>query len=251
VSWYVDDYVELSEQQQQRLDQLVELKLKWHREQELPKYLDWLGQLKRDLEQGNIEATYDEHYQQMLSFYWTLVEQLAGDIAGLMVELSDEQVIQLIQVLEDRDHDFLKQYRKRDEEERLELREDDIKDGLGEWIGRLSRAQKQLASRWAAELQPTQELRLEYRKKWRERLVELLQKRQQPDVAEQLKALFINGTELQSDALKQRYQHNREVTRRYLIKFYETLSSKQKKRLLARIDDYREDFQDLIDDAVN
>lgn len=251
VPWYVDDYVELTDGQEERLEQLMRLKTEWHRSEELPKYVAWLDQLKQDIEQGDIESIYDGHYRRMIDFYWTLLEQLTSDFAEMMVGLSDEQVSQLIKALEERDQKSLKRHQKRDDEDRLELREDDIKDGLGEWVGRLSKSQKQLADQWAKELQPTLELRLEYRKIWRERLTDVLHYRQQPDSVEQLKDLFVNASDLQSNDLKQRYRHNREVTRRYLIKFYDTMSAKQKRRLLARIEDYREDFQDLMDDAAN
>ncbi len=249
VPWYVDDYVELSDGQEERLEQLMRLKTEWHRSEELPKYVAWLEQLRQDIEQGDIDAIYDDHHRQMVGFYWTLVEQLTGEFAEMMVDLSDVQVEQLIGALEKRDQESLKRHQSRDKDDRLEGREDDIKDGLGEWIGRLSKSQKKLAEQWAKELQPTLELRLEYRKVWRQQLVTLLQNRQQPDAPKALKNLFVNATDLQSEDLKQRYAHNRAVTRRYLITFYGTLSDKQKRRLFSRIDDYREDFIDLMNDA--
>ncbi len=40
--WYVDDYVDLDNPQQQLLDQTLQPFLRWHRQQELPRYVEVL-----------------------------------------------------------------------------------------------------------------------------------------------------------------------------------------------------------------
>jgi hypothetical protein len=248
-TWYVDDYVELSEQQEQQLEQWIRLKTQWHRQQELPKYIEWLEQLENDLQQGQIETRYDEHYRQLVAFYQTLVEQLGDDFAAMMVNLTDAQVTQLLKVLDKEDRELRKWLEKRDPQDRLEAREDDIKDGLSDWIGSLSKSQKALVRRWAQELKPTLKLRLDYREGWREKLQQALQQRQLPGATDAITELLTHAAKWQSDELKQRYQFNRELNRRYLIELYATLSEKQKRRLLSRLENYREDFIDLIQES--
>ena len=69
VPWYVDDYVELSGQQEEQLEKLMLLKTEWHRKNELPRYIAWLDSLDKDIRNKQVEQRYDFHRQQLSNFY--------------------------------------------------------------------------------------------------------------------------------------------------------------------------------------
>ena len=56
VPWYVDDYVDLNQQQKQHLDGLLEPFLVWHRARELPDYLKILDGIEDNLNQPQTPA---------------------------------------------------------------------------------------------------------------------------------------------------------------------------------------------------
>lgn len=248
VPWYVDDYVELSGQQEEQLEKLMLLKTEWHRKNELPRYIAWLDSLDKDIRNKQVEQRYDFHRQQLSNFYQNLVDELAGDFASLMVQLSDQQVNELFIELEQMDQETLEEFNELSAEELFEQKDENIADGVSEWIGRLSNEQKMIVTEWASQVQSTTLERMAYRKRWREAMREALKTRQQEQGANSIQSVMVNAQSLQGDVLKAMYQNNRELTEHYLIRIYDTLSDKQLKRLLAKISDYKEDFTDLMDD---
>ena len=248
VPWYVDDYVELSGQQEEQLEKLMLLKTEWHRENELPRYIAWLDSLDKDIRNKQVEQRYDFHRQQLSNFYQNLVDELAGDFASLMVQLSDQQVNELFIELEQMDQETLEEFNELSAEELFEQKDENIADGVSEWIGRLSNEQKMIVTEWASQVQSTTLERMAYRKRWREAMREALKTRQQEQGANSIQSVMVNAQSLQGDVLKAMYQNNRKLTEHYLIRIYDTLSDKQLKRLLAKISDYKEDFTDLMDD---
>lgn len=248
VPWYVDDYVELSGQQEEQLEKLMLLKTEWHRENELPRYVAWLDSLDKDIRNKQVEQRYDYHRQQLSSFYQNLVDELAGDFATLMVQLSDQQVNELFIELEQMDQETLEEFNDLSAEELFEEKDENIADGVSEWIGRLSNEQKMIVTEWASQVQSTTLERMAYRKRWREAMRGALKDRQQEQGARSIQSVMVNAQSLQGDVLKAMYQNNRELTKHYLIRIYDTLSDKQLKRLLTKISDYKDDFTDLMDD---
>ena len=56
IHWYVDDYVELSDRQENLFDEHFANWLNWHRSEELAKYVKHLKSLKADVENERLTA---------------------------------------------------------------------------------------------------------------------------------------------------------------------------------------------------
>lgn len=248
VPWYVDDYVELTSSQETRLEELMVTKTRWHRSQELPRYIEWLEHLSRDIEQGSVAANYEAHNEQMRDFFRTLLEEVGLEVVAIMTELSDQQVEELLETLADNDAEYLEDYREESEQERIEDRTENIEDSLKEWIGRLTQEQKGMVAQWAMSLKSTTEERMAYRARWQNALATTLENRADESGEAAVKQLFRGFEQYQSEQLKAAYAHNREVNKAYLLELYETLTDKQKKRMLNRLNSYKEDFVELLDD---
>lgn len=245
VPWYLDDYIELNDKQQQQLQQLLNTKVKWHRGKQLPLYVTWLEQLRSDLKSGAIQQTYDAHSQQLTEFYQALLEELAGDVAEIMIELDPNQVQELLANLQRNDREWAQRNDERNNDQRIEYRQQRIEDNLSDWIGKLSKSQKRLIAEWASQHKPTSVERLAYRKRWREALEAQLSQQYSPQKLADLEQVFINYRSYQGAPLVQLTEHNKQLTKRYLLTIYASLSERQQKRLLNKIADYHEDFSDL------
>ena len=62
--WYLESYVDLNQEQRKNLNELLEPFFEWHREEELPKYAEIIGDLEllldEKIELSSIESiTYD------------------------------------------------------------------------------------------------------------------------------------------------------------------------------------------------
>jgi hypothetical protein len=256
VPWYIDDIVELNDAQEKKLESLLVMKTEWHRAEELPKYVAWLEQLEQDIEQGKVADTYDQHSQQVIDFYQTIARTLIEDATPLLLELSKQQVDSMLAELEKDDIESREQLLEQSEQERLEDRHDLIRDNLRDWIGSLNDVQEQIVDDWAGQIQATSLQRYDYRKAWRQEFRNLLLVNPEPGSVDSLKTrqqklddFLLNPQRLQSESLKLARQHNRIVAKENLITLYSSLGPQQKKRLLGKLRDYREDFQDLMADS--
>lgn len=249
VPWYIDDYVELSSQQQQQLERALMAKTKWHRSQQLPLYVAWLEQLQQDLKSGAIHQTYDTHSQTLSGFYQVLLEELAVEVAAILLEFDSQQSQELLQQLLQNDQEWAERIQARSAEEYVQHRQERIADNVSDWIGKLSKQQKAIIAEWVATTQQTATERLAYRARWREALKQQLALDYSPRKQQGLVQVFLNYRSYQSESFKQMSQHNNLLAKQYLLRLYDSLSNRQQRRLLNKLADYHEDFSDLMEDS--
>lgn len=248
VPWYLDDYVELTSQQEDTLEKLLELKTEWHRSNELPKYVSMLNRMEADIKSGAIHQTYDRYRRDMRGFYNTLLNEMSDDLVAQTASLSDEQVKQLMDNLDKEAKDQYEEFKETKEEDRQEERLDRLEESFGEWIGSLSDEQKSIIKEMAGLLKSSGEVTYQYRARWRDAFRTALTERKTSSGQAAIKSLILDPYQVGGEELNAIRDHNGEIYKEYQLKMLRTLSTKQKRHLLEEIADYREDFEDLIDD---
>ncbi|NVK88963.1 MAG: hypothetical protein HWE13_12585 [Gammaproteobacteria bacterium] len=245
VPWFMDDFVELTDGQEDRLEQILIAQTKWHRQQELPRYIAFLTAVRQDVEQQAVAQNYQTRRQQISVFYETLLAQLAPDAASLMAQLTPEQANAMLTTLAKQDKERMEDYSELSAAERVVEIEENLRDSLRDWVGRLTSSQRALVKEWAAAIKDTTEQRMIYRKAWREAMAFELEVAALDNNQQGLEQLITNGQQFQSETLRQLYQHNAAQSERFLIALYESLSARQKQKLINRLNDYIDDFNDL------
>ncbi|NVJ51711.1 MAG: hypothetical protein HWE11_15075 [Gammaproteobacteria bacterium] len=245
VPWFMDDFVELTDGQEDRLEQILIAQTKWHRQQELPRYIAFLTAVRQDVEQQAVAQNYQTRRQQISVFYETLLAQLAPDAASLMAQLTPEQANAMLTTLAKQDKERMEEYSELSAAERVVEIEENLRDSLRDWVGRLTSSQRALVKEWAAAIKDTTEQRMIYRKAWREAMAFELEVAALDNNQQGLEQLITNGQQFQSETLRQLYQHNAAQSERFLIALYESLSARQKQKLINRLNDYIDDFNDL------
>ena len=245
VPWYLDDYVELSDIQEERLELFLQDKTKWHRKSQLPLYIDMLERMTSDLETNNIHQTYDQYGKELTSFFKILIQELAPELVEQITTLSDQQIEHMLGNVQSHADKQRKKYDKKSPQDRLDDLEDSLTDNVKDWIGRLSDKQKELISQWAKDIKPTASLNFEYRSHWREAFKLALQERHSESGKAALLSLISDPRQLQGQALKNNQAYNEQLEKTYTLQLLDSLSKKQKKKVIKRLNDYREDFQDL------
>lgn len=245
VPWFMDDFVELTDGQEDRLEQILIAQTKWHRQQELPRYIAFLTAVRQDVEQQAVAQNYQTRRQQISVFYETLLAQLAPDAASLMAQLTPEQANAMLTTLAKQDKERMEDYSELSAAERVVEIEENLRDSLRDWVGRLTSSQRALVKEWAAAIKDTTEQRMIYRKAWREAMAFELEVAALDNNQQGLEQLITNGQQFQSETLRQLYQHNAAQSERFLIALYESLSTRQKQKLINRLNDYIDDFNDL------
>ena len=243
--WYLDDYVELDRDQRQQFDRLLDPFLDWHRQEELPAYLTVLDQIENTLEQPvtpqEIAAIADAFEEA-----WLRLEGRSLDwLLALGASLTDEQVAEFLQNLEEGQQEYEEKYLPRSDEEYREELYENLLDRAQDYLGRLDREQKAALRSASVGMVRTDRLWLEERARWHIRLGELLQR--EPGWEQRVRDAIARRDETVSDGYRQAYTHNLALIQETLADLLNGRSERQERRLRGEIADLREDLQELIE----
>lgn len=240
VPWYVDDYVALSPEQDRELERLLQPFLRWHRYQELPRYAALLAQVDdmldapltlADAELLSREVEIASDRIQTRSLDW-LLPMGAG--------LSDDQVVELIDNLREKQQELEEEYLERDLEEYREDTYERLLDNCQDYLGRLDPAQREVLEAAVAELRRFDHLWLEERSRWTVRLEGLLQR--EPGWQQAVREAVADRWQSSSEDYRAIYQHNLRTIQGALVAVVDMRSERQDRRLRRKLSNLREDF---------
>lgn len=250
VHWYLDDYVELNDSQEEQFDEMLERWLIWHKKTELPIYEQQLNDIISDVKNGEINQEKIALHRERIRQHWVRARtHVAPDLVTLGTTLSDEQI--------DEFFDNLEEQNKEEEEELEELLEMSAQKrvkkwnksnerAMKEWIGSLSKAQKQTIASYYERFEGTGKHWIAYRREYQTQLRQTfaLPDRGQ-EFSDKLYDLIVDPEKYRSEEMQAVIDANSEATGNYLTELYQSTSEKQKKRLLREIGDLRDDVQDM------
>lgn len=250
VAGYLDDYVELNDIQQVKLEKSLNNTLVWHRGQQLPVYIEWLQSLKQDLRK---DLTYDKvasHSNQLMIFWDAIVEQFANDMAALLPTLSVEQGKELLENFTEKNNEFREEYVDISLERRRRQLVKRIEDTFERWLDELTEYQSALISTTVYNMENTAPNTLEMRIHWQHELLRLLDDGAgQSNAHQAIVNLFVQRNALRSEVYQQQLEHNQELIYRLIVDVSKTLETEQKEYLNSRIDKYIDLFAGLVKDG--
>lgn len=248
-TWYADDYVTLSSEQEERIEALVEKHAYWHRTTQLPRYNQFIDDVTADLRNRTVPENYDAYGDRLLNFYHTILDRALDDMIAELAQLNDEQVDELMKNISASAKKQSEEYFEESPEKRLDNAIDSSIEGFEEWFDDLTDEQEALITEMTRSMKPTGELRFEYLKQWREAFSLALKERQSKSGQKALRSLLRNPRQLRSPELVKRSEANDSLRKNYQLKLFNTLSDEQIEHFVEYLDNYREDFKDLIKDA--
>ena len=247
--WYVQDYVELNGQQEQYLDELLRPFLARHRIEELPAYLEILGQIEALLDRpeplvaADIEAIWLGAEEAGLRLEAQALDWLL-DLGG---ELSDEQIEEFLDNLEEQQVEFEEEYLERTDEEFVEDTIENMENGLKDYLGRLDKDQQQLLADTAGSMMRSDTLWLTERAEWIAELRQLLER----DLG--WEQALRDTIKRRRDNLPEPYvamvEHNSALLYDMTAQLLNSRSEKQDRKLRKRLQELSADLQTLIAQA--
>lgn len=253
IYWYLDDYVELSDDQEAIFDEKLNTWLTWHRSEELVLYKQHLESIKQDIDQNNISRELIEQHLHEGRFHFERVRnEISPALAKMATELTDEQVDMFFEALEEDNAKEQKKIEKRQKDGRekaVERRVKEITKDLGKEIGRLSDEQKEIVGRYAPLFESTADDWLAYRRNIQSEARQLFDTRHTNDnFSQQLLDLMMNPDMFRSQTYLESREKNRQHFIDILMEIAPTLSDKQKRRMIREIDGIIDDLDDLMED---
>jgi hypothetical protein len=244
VSWYVDDYVDLDGSQEQHLDDRLRPFLDWHRQQELPRYVALLDQIDSTLDGPVSGPEIAEIFAGMEQAWLRLETESLDWLLDLGATLSDQQVQEFLAYLRDQQQEYAEEYLGRTESEYREQAYDRLRDGMEDYLGRLDAEQRELLRRASQSLQRSDEVWLQERAQWIDRLAVLLQR--QPGWQQEVRDAVANRGQSMSPASREVYEHNLGVIFNVTAELLNSRTERQDRHLRKELAALRGDLQTLI-----
>lgn len=253
IHWYLDDYIDLNKAQRNVFDERFAVWHSWHRKEELVKYREQLNSIRALVEsntftQDNLQAQFDQ-----IRGHWEhLRGHIAPDLAAMASSLSDEQVKSMFEALakdnkEEQDKQDL--LYEKTEQERMDKRQKDIEQNLSEWVGKLSDEQKSIIAGYVPQFRSNWQEWINYHKTVQGKAEAIFATRKEnPAFKEELLTLMTDPEAYRSEKMVANSEFNGRLYSALIADISKSLTDKQRKKLLHKLDGYIEDITDLIGD---
>ena len=252
VYWYMDDYIELKDEQEEKFDAHLQNWLSWHKKSELTRYKAQLEDIKKQIQNDTLNSSIVYNNLELARSHWERVrDEVSPELAAIAKTLDDEQVVTLFAALEKdnkEEEEERQEALEKSEAERLKDRIERIQETISERIGDLSKEQKQIVSTYAQQFISTGDAWIKYRRNIQNAARKLFVSRKQNERFEQeLVSLMQNPDNYKSDVYKQSSAHNMTVTATLLAEIFSTLSEKQRQTLIENVDELIETVDNFMD----
>lgn len=235
---YLDDYVELSGEQEEIVSQKVALLSEWHRREEIPSYIEHIDELLA-IEPSTFTLEQLEQQQYKLQQHsQRLVSRVAPELYSIARELSDNQVEQLMDSIRVRHTKYKKKYQPLSEAEVKQRYRQRIEENLETWIGSLTEQQQSLLDDWVDALYVTSSDWIEHQTKMRIEMNTLLTNRLDINKFQpEFNKLLFEPNSFYAPELEYKIDHNKHIANQFLVKVINSMTAKQTQF-------YREELQD-------
>ena len=234
---YVDGMAELSDVQYEALNARFTKTLAWHREHELPRYVEILQDIE-DAILENADSARVTLIMNAVDARWKdLFRRLSADVAPTLVNLSSEQLAYLGREFEERAQERQEKFVAADLDERRLKRQERILERTQDWAGELEYEQR-VKLRAAIDRMPSNsDTWADYQRAHESRLLEMLQTGVPETDVQTFLSSWLSG-ESRSEALRKSALQWRDRLADYLVEVNALMSPDQRDSVLTRVRSY-------------
>jgi len=248
ISWYVDDYITLNQEQSSILDKRLMRALEWHCRTQLPVYIKTLKDLANDLEDPRLPLSVERlnlHADQLKRFWRAIKIQIGPEIADILATASSEQIAELFENVELRNNAFKAEYVDIPLGRLEQKRSKKMIKRINRWFSEITPAQKQAVVDWSAEISPLATDGWDHRQRLTVELRSLLTRREEPGFKDAFVDLLVNIDQRRTPDYQNKIDGNTDLTFMLLVKTVRSLTPTQRSYLRGRIDTLAADFEKL------
>lgn len=250
VTQYVDRYLPLNDAQERMLKQSVIDVRQWHREQELPKYIEHIDRLltlqPKEIGPQQVKA----EFFRLKDFSTDVAQKVVPEMYELFMTLDQEQADELFASLDEKYRDEFSDYKDLSESEMREKSAERMTEALETWLGDLSDQQKQWVLQWSLE-------RPNMAKDWfnqqminkSEVQVLFLQRNSSPEFKQKFLTTMLNPEQLYTAEFTEKVERNRQVSFQMVSKVIQSMSDKQLEYYHKKLRGWRETFTELVSES--
>jgi hypothetical protein len=248
VSWYVNGIVTLDDDQERQLQSIVQRTLDWHRETQIPLYVDLLQRLESDIAGPFSAADLEAYFNEIMALSDEFLRRVMPDTAAFLRTLSDEQVEQLRVNLEESNDELWEDFGGATPEQRKKRRLRSAIRATERFTGRLSGTQRQILQERLAGMHDVSEQWLERRRHWQARFLALLQDPlPAPAFEDALLDMALDPNQFDTADYRARVDANRATVMAMMAALLDSLDARQRGRAQKKFRGYAEDLRRIAE----
>ncbi len=243
---YLEDYVTLTDHQESLVKKQINMLSHWHQNEELDNYIIQLDQLLA-MDPKTLTVEQLQHHRDWIqAHYQSLVTKIFPSIYLLASDLSETQVDEFIQGVEERHQKYADKYADLSENETRAKYQQRITERMEQWLGDLTREQIQLVNQWARALQLTTQDWVAFQSQLRVEINTLLNQRNNQEVFNKhLSHLLFTPEDFYSPVLKAKLNYNQQTSNEYIVKIVHLSTKKQIDHFKQTVQEWRNLAADL------
>lgn len=248
VTQYVDRYLPLNDAQESMLKQSVIDVRQWHREQELPKYIEHIDRLltlqPKEITPKQVEA----EFFRLKGFSAEVAQKAMPEMYELFMTLDQDQADELFASLDEKYRDEFSDYKDLSESEMREKAAERMTEALETWLGDLSEPQKQWVQQWSLDRPAmAKDWFLQQQTNKAELQVLFLQRNPSSEFKQKFLTTMLNPEQLYSAEFTEKVQRNRQVTFQMVSQVIQAMSDKQLDHYHEKLREWRDTFSSLLE----
>ena len=250
VDWYIvdriDDYLDISDDQEKFLDDKVDLLHAWHRKEELPKIVTFLKSLKIKLAKGLSEEDIPWFQSEYKAIQSRAIDKISDDFVVFLGTVTPQQIDHLAQAVKKKNEEHYEINFKISEKLWREKRIQRTLENLEDFFGTLTKEQNKLITS-SIEYKREDYLRqFEQRQQVQKKIEAVLRSQESP---EKIKNVFLSWIldpdEIKSDMYKKFSKQRTAKWVKFWLTVEDTITAKQRNVALEKIQDYIETIESM------
>ena len=210
--WYIDDYLDLSRDQNRILEAELDSVLMWHRETQLSHYRQQLVALSNDLDNlPTTEQLWLNHFNEITDHWQRVRHELSIRAATLAPHLSQQQVNYLFSKLEDNNKERLEDFNEQSIEEYRADRLERLLETIENYLGTVSKQQIIYATTFVNQATITEQEWFDSKVKLQAAMKRVFVSSTKAELTTELIKIMVNPDQFKSDTLLVAYPHNRQL----------------------------------------
>lgn len=246
IPWSLNDYLDLSRDQQKRFRAQLQSHLGWHCRTQLPNYLDAIERLEQQVSSNRLdEAALRQHYEQARRAVQTVAVEITPSSTELLRELNDRQVSELKEGLEKDRREHREKYLEPPLSQQIDDRAERVLQRVEQWLGSSNDAQRERIRDWARTLAEQNRYWLANRAKWQQALSDALDNRAEPGFEARIATLLQDRESLWTDDYRAAFGRTEQATIDLVLSLYRLSDDAQRQHLAEQLDSLRDDLGSL------
>ena len=252
IAWKLADYVALSGTLEEDIGASISELHRWHAQTQLPIYRAHLAELRLLIINDDLTETDISRYSDSMASWWdTLRVRIEPYALRYLPALSEPQRRQIIDKIQSDIDEEKDEINTTEFAEVLKRRQKRMENTLSDALGRLESGQLRYLRRWIQQREDLRLTWLDYQQLWLDEFSTVLLAFEQPQYQQRLKSLIIEPEQMRSEDLQQAIDRSREATFIMLYSIYQSLTPKQRHKLVRTLDGYLSDLDSLIEHYAN